>query len=81
MVLTIGIITDVISSCRDGVRKDKMVQNEEFDMGMPSSLQDGWIVCDLPVVETTGFITLSLRDKEGIVFFRQAPAKSVKLKT
>ena len=28
------------------------------------SLQDGWVVCDLPVVGTTGFITLSRWDKE-----------------
>jgi hypothetical protein len=30
------------------------------------SLQDGWGVYDLPVVETTGCITLSLRDREKI---------------
>ena len=37
-------------------------------MGMTPSLQDGRGEDDLPVVETTGFITLSLRDKEEIEF-------------
>jgi hypothetical protein len=30
------------------------------------SLQDGCGVYDLPVVETTGYITLSLRDREKV---------------
>jgi hypothetical protein len=30
------------------------------------SLQDGWGVYELPVVETTGYITLSLRDREKV---------------
>ena len=35
--------------------------------GMPPSLQDGTLVRDLPVVETTGFITLSLWDKQNLI--------------
>jgi hypothetical protein len=30
------------------------------------SLQDGWGVYDPPVVETTGYITLSIRDREKV---------------
>jgi len=41
-----------------------MAQDKKLNLGIPPSLQDGRIIYDLPVVETTGFITLSLRDKE-----------------
>ena len=46
------------------MEKGKMIQGEKIYLGIPPSLQDGQTIYDLPVVETTGFITLSLRDKE-----------------
>jgi hypothetical protein len=33
---------------------------------MTPSLKDEWNVYNIPVVETTGFITISLRDKENV---------------
>jgi len=36
---------------------------EEVEIRIPPSLQDGFVIYDLPVVETTGCITLSLWDK------------------
>jgi len=38
---------------------------EEVEIRIPPSLQDGFVIYDLPVVETTGSITLSLRDKDN----------------
>ena len=37
-----------------------------YSLKITPSLQDGWGVYDLPVVETTGYITLSLRDMEKV---------------
>ncbi|HCE46381.1 MAG TPA: hypothetical protein DET40_22785 [Lentisphaeria bacterium] len=48
----------------DSVLKGLSKKKDKSDPGIPPSLQDGWIIYDLPVVETTGFIPLSLRDKD-----------------
>jgi hypothetical protein len=37
-----------------------------WSLKITPSLQDGWGVYELPVVETTGYIALSLRDREKI---------------
>jgi hypothetical protein len=35
-----------------------------MNIDYPTSLQDGYVFCGFPVVETTGYNTQSLRDKE-----------------
>ncbi|HCE43799.1 MAG TPA: hypothetical protein DET40_09655 [Lentisphaeria bacterium] len=71
MVSTIGTASKDIPSCRDGAIKDKMSQKNESYLGIPPSLQDECTLYDLPVVETTGYIPLSLRDKEKDKLKRQ----------
>jgi hypothetical protein len=45
-----------------------IIEEREFYLQIPPtpSLQDGRGVYALPVVETTGYITLSLRDREKV---------------
>ena len=42
------------------------------------SLQDGWGVYDLPVVETTGFITLSPWDKDNLTIQNLLAVKPIR---
>ena len=62
MVSTIGTIIIMIASCRDEVYPCFRV----YSIKATPSLQDGCGVYDLPVVETTGYITLSRRDRKKV---------------